>query len=79
MTELADALTEFDSDKSVGAIVITGSEKAFAAGADIKEMIPNEFAQSVWWWFSGRTGPKSPSSKTSDCCCEWYALGGDMS
>lgn len=36
--ELADAATAFDVDEGVGAIVVTGSEKAFAAGADIKEM-----------------------------------------
>src|SRR5690349_24219037 len=38
MTELGDALRAFDNDDAVGAIVLTGSEKAFAAGADINEM-----------------------------------------
>lgn len=38
MTELVAALREFDRDESVRAIVLTGSERAFAAGADIKEM-----------------------------------------
>ena len=38
MRELMDALEDFDTDDSVGAMVITGNEKAFAAGADIKEM-----------------------------------------
>ena len=38
MRELMDALEAFDKDDEVGAIVITGNEKAFAAGADIKEM-----------------------------------------
>ena len=36
--ELMDALDAFDADPSIGAIVITGDERAFAAGADIKEM-----------------------------------------
>ncbi|MBV6394531.1 MAG: putative enoyl-CoA hydratase echA8 [Anaerolineales bacterium] len=36
--ELMDALAEFDRDDSVGAMVVTGNQKAFAAGADIKEM-----------------------------------------
>jgi enoyl-CoA hydratase len=36
--ELVEALEAFDADASVGAIVITGDERAFAAGADIKEM-----------------------------------------
>jgi len=38
MEELITALEAFDSDPSVGAMVITGDERAFAAGADIKEM-----------------------------------------
>jgi enoyl-CoA hydratase len=38
MEELAAALEEFDRDPAVGCLVITGSERAFAAGADIKEM-----------------------------------------
>lgn len=38
MGELMDALEAFDSDTGIGCIVITGNEKAFAAGADIKEM-----------------------------------------
>jgi enoyl-CoA hydratase len=38
MTELGQALRAYDADPAVGAIVLTGSEKAFAAGADIKEM-----------------------------------------
>ena len=38
MTELGQAMAVFDADPAIGAIVLTGSEKAFAAGADIKEM-----------------------------------------
>jgi enoyl-CoA hydratase len=36
--ELSDALDGFEADDAIGAIVLTGSERAFAAGADIKEM-----------------------------------------
>ncbi|MCL5777678.1 enoyl-CoA hydratase [Limibaculum sp. FT325] len=43
MRELGEALARADADEDVGAIVITGSEKAFAAGADIKEMRPKSF------------------------------------
>ena len=38
MTELGAQLLAFDADPAIGAIVLTGSERAFAAGADIKEM-----------------------------------------
>ncbi|HEY1407831.1 MAG TPA: enoyl-CoA hydratase-related protein [Promineifilum sp.] len=38
MTELMDALTAYDRDPSVGCLVVAGDERAFAAGADIKEM-----------------------------------------
>lgn len=38
MTELVQALEEFDKDPAIGAVVVTGDERAFAAGADIKEM-----------------------------------------
>jgi len=37
-TELGAAVTAFDADEQIGCIVLTGSERAFAAGADIKEM-----------------------------------------
>ena len=38
MDEVTTAAAEFDGDKGIGAIIITGNDKAFAAGADIKEM-----------------------------------------
>jgi enoyl-CoA hydratase len=38
LTELMQALDEFDRDPAIGAIVISGDERAFAAGADISEM-----------------------------------------
>lgn len=38
MDELNDAMLAFNSDPSIGAMILTGNEKAFAAGADIKEM-----------------------------------------
>jgi len=38
MEEMLDALHTFDQDSAIGCLVVTGNEKAFAAGADIKEM-----------------------------------------
>jgi enoyl-CoA hydratase len=54
--ELGAQLTAFDADKGIGAIVLTGSERAFAAGADIKEMrdqtnpdaMMNDFIGANW-------------------------------
>jgi enoyl-CoA hydratase len=43
MIELGTALRAFDKDPAIAAIIITGSEKAFAAGADIKEMKDRSF------------------------------------
>ncbi|KAI1984135.1 hypothetical protein LOZ51_006713 [Ophidiomyces ophidiicola] len=44
--ELNEALTKYDEDKNIGAIILTGSEKSFAAGADIKEMAPLTFSEA---------------------------------
>ena len=38
MAEVSEALKDYDGDSTIGAIVLTGSQKAFAAGADIAEM-----------------------------------------
>ncbi len=45
ISELGSALDRFEDDGAIGAIVITGNEKAFAAGADIKEMQNKSFAE----------------------------------
>jgi enoyl-CoA hydratase len=44
MTELGNALKAFDADPTIGCMIITGSEKAFAAGADIGAMASYTFA-----------------------------------
>ena len=47
MRELMDALETFDKNDAVGAMVITGNEKAFAAGADIKELADRSIQQMM--------------------------------
>ena len=47
LSELADELAAFDADDGIGAMVITGSERAFAAGADIKEMAEASLAEML--------------------------------
>ncbi len=44
--ELSDALDGFEADDAIGAIVLTGSERAFAAGADIKEMQAKTYVEA---------------------------------
>ena len=47
MREIMDALEDFDKKDDIGAMVITGNEKAFAAGADIKEMMNKSIQQMM--------------------------------
>jgi enoyl-CoA hydratase len=54
MHELTSVAAELDGDPGIGAIVITGSDRAFAAGADIAEMAPLSYAEVVAAdWFAG--------------------------
>ena len=77
MVELGAALDRFESDDGVGAMVVTGSEKAFAAGADIKEMQPKSFVDVYDGDFItrdwGRTGT---CRKPIVAAVAGYALGG---
>jgi enoyl-CoA hydratase len=54
MDELGHALLAFDADATIGCIVLTGSEKAFAAGADISAMAPLEYMQAYGTNFISR-------------------------
>jgi enoyl-CoA hydratase len=47
LREVMDALADFDRDQGIGAMVITGNEKAFAAGADIKEMADKSITEMM--------------------------------
>lgn len=47
LSELFDALEALDKNKNIGALIVTGNEKAFAAGADIKEMAEASYVQMV--------------------------------
>ncbi len=44
--ELAAALDDFEADAEIGAIVLTGNDKAFAAGADVKEMVGKTYPET---------------------------------
>ena len=49
LTELMDALDDFDRDEDIGAMIITGNKRAFAAGADIKEMVDASAVEMYLW------------------------------
>ena len=46
IAELAAALDDLERDETIGAIVVTGNEKAFAAGADVKEMVSKTYPET---------------------------------
>jgi enoyl-CoA hydratase len=46
VAELAAVLDDFEADPAIGAIVLTGNEKAFAAGADVKEMLGKTYPET---------------------------------
>lgn len=77
MGELAQALDAFEADAGVGCIVITGSEKAFAAGADIKEMAAKTFPGTyVEDFISGPWERVATCKKPVIAAVAGYALGG---
>ncbi|MBA0049014.1 enoyl-CoA hydratase [Mycobacterium sp. NPDC050853] len=76
MKEVTAAAAEFDTDQGIGAIVITGSEKAFAAGADIKEMADQSFGDMFGTDFFAAWA-KLPAVRTPTIAAvSGYALGG---
>ncbi|KAJ9581121.1 hypothetical protein L9F63_023698, partial [Diploptera punctata] len=74
LLEVKDALKKFEEDDNVGAVVITGNEKAFAAGADIKEMQDLSFSQAT----KGGVPPLDlgECKKPLIAAVNGYALGG---
>ncbi len=76
IAEIERALTAFDADPAVAAVVLTGSEKAFAAGADIKEMVGRDFADAYNSDFIGSWGKIAQHRKPVIAAVAGYALGG---
>ncbi|CAD7051905.1 enoyl-CoA hydratase [Pseudorhizobium endolithicum] len=76
MRELSEALKAFDSDPSIGAVVLAGSEKAFAAGADIKEMQAVDFVDAFVGDFLGGWEAVAATRKPIVAAVSGYALGG---
>ncbi len=76
MREVTTAAAELDADPGVGAIIITGNEKAFAAGADIKEMASLSFADVFSSDFFAAWGKFAATRTPTIAAVGGYALGG---
>ena len=76
MAELDDALSAFETDSEIGCVVLTGSEKAFAAGADIKEMREKGFADAFLEDFLARWDAVARTRKPIIAAVSGFALGG---
>ncbi|XP_058400334.1 enoyl-CoA hydratase, mitochondrial isoform X2 [Diceros bicornis minor] len=76
ITELNQALEAFEEDPAVGAIVVTGGEKAFAAGADIKEMQNQTFQDCYSRKFLSHWDQLTQVKKPVIAAVNGYALGG---
>ena len=76
LSELVAALGAFDADRGIGAIVITGSEKAFAAGADIKEMQDKTYVDAFLGDFFSGWDNVGRVRKPLIAAVAGYALGG---
>lgn len=76
MNEVTTAAAEFDADQGTGAIIITGSEKAFAAGADIKEMSEQSFSDMFGSDFFSAWGKLGAVRTPTIAAVSGYALGG---
>jgi enoyl-CoA hydratase len=74
--ELAAAIDAFEADDNIGCMLITGSEKAFAAGADIKEMADKSFIDAFMGNFAGTWDRASHARKPIVAAVAGFALGG---
>lgn len=74
--ELMAALEDLDRDEAVGAIVVTGDDKAFAAGADIKEMAAQNLREMLESQFIATFGRINALRKPLIAAVAGWALGG---
>jgi enoyl-CoA hydratase len=74
--ELSTAIDGYEADANIGCIVITGSDKAFAAGADIKEMADKSFIDVFMGNFAGTWDRTAHARKPIVAAVAGFALGG---
>jgi enoyl-CoA hydratase len=76
MSELSQAIEAYDADDAIGAMLITGNEKAFAAGADIKEMADKSFTEAYLGNFAADWDRTARARKPIVAAVAGFALGG---
>ncbi len=77
MDELGEAIDLYEADSNIGAIVITGNDKAFAAGADISQMKENSFVKAYMGDFISKNWERvAECKKPVIAAVAGYALGG---
>ena len=76
MDELSDAVGKFDKDPTIGCMVLTGSIKSFAAGADIKEMQNKTFSDVCYGNFLSNWSAIAESKTPIIAAVNGFALGG---
>jgi len=76
VAELNAAVAAFDADSNIGCILITGSEKAFAAGADIKEMADKAYIDAFLNNFGANEDGIARARKPVVAAVAGFALGG---
>jgi enoyl-CoA hydratase len=74
--ELTQAVEAFDADDKIGCMLITGSDKAFAAGADIKEMADKPFIEAYLGDFVSNWDAVAHARKPIVAAVAGFALGG---
>jgi len=74
--DLTAALNEIEADDTIGCTVLTGSERAFAAGADIKEMQPKGYAECVRENYLASWSAVADHRKPIIAAVNGFALGG---
>ncbi|HML13419.1 MAG TPA: enoyl-CoA hydratase [Xanthobacteraceae bacterium] len=76
MTELTQAVAAFEADAGIACIIVTGSEKAFAAGADIKEMADKSYMDAFMGDFAANWDALARARKPTVAAVAGFALGG---
>jgi len=76
VTELGQAIDAYEADDKIGCLLIIGNDKAFAAGADIKEMADKTFIEAYLGNFAGDWDRAAKARKPIVAAVAGFALGG---